>query len=162
MRLDFMFTLYQTCLHMPKAILPEPAAELKELSYRLCSLIRAELADSGFMPFSRFMEMALYEPGLGYYSAGLHKFGADGDFVTAPELGSLFAACLARQLEQVAAVLGPYEILEIGAGNGRMAADLLKHIEPDSSPQHYRILERSADLRAVQQQTLSAAVPEWL
>lgn len=154
--------LYQTCLLMPKAILPEPAAELKELSHKLCALIRAELAGSGFMPFSRFMEMALYQPGLGYYSAGLHKFGASGDFITAPELGSLFAACLARQVEQIAAALGRYEILEIGAGNGRMAADLLKNIQPDVSPQHYWILERSADLRAVQQQTLAAAVPEWL
>lgn len=146
---------------MSKVILPEPAEELKELSRELCALIRSEIADSGFMPFSRFMEMALYQPGLGYYSAGLHKLGASGDFITAPELGSLFAACLARQVEQVAAALGEYEILEVGAGNGRMAADLLRQIEPGGAPQRYRILERSADLRAVQQQTLSAMAPEW-
>jgi SAM-dependent MidA family methyltransferase len=147
---------------MSKAILPEPNAELKELSRELCALIRAEIAADGFMPFSRFMEMALYQPGLGYYSAGLHKLGASGDFVTAPELGSLFAGCLARQVEQIAHELGSYDILEIGAGNGRMAADLLRLIDPAAAPGAYRILERSADLRAVQQQTLAAAVPQWL
>lgn len=147
---------------MSKAILPEPTPELKELSRELCALIRAEIAATGFLPFSRFMEMALYQPGLGYYSAGLHKLGAAGDFITAPELGSLFAACLARQVEQIAGELGSYEILEVGAGNGRMAADLLRLIDPASAPTRYRILERSADLRAVQQQTLEATVPEWL
>ncbi len=147
---------------MSKAILPEPAAELKKLSRELCALIRAEIVAEGFIPFSRFMEMALYQPGLGYYSAGLHKLGASGDFITAPELGSLFAGCLARQLEQIAGGLGTYDILEIGAGNGRMAADLLRQIDPAAEPRAYRILERSADLRAVQQQTLASAVPQWL
>ena len=83
---------------MSRIILPEPPDELKRLSLELSSRIRAELRETGPMPFSRYMEMALYEPGLGYYSAGLHKFGETGDFVTAPELGSLFAACLARQV----------------------------------------------------------------
>ncbi|HET6565494.1 MAG TPA: SAM-dependent methyltransferase, partial [Xanthomonadales bacterium] len=147
---------------MSKAILPEPTPELKELSRELCALMRAEIAATGFMPFSRFMEMALYQPGLGYYSAGLHKLGAAGDFITAPELGSLFAACLAKQVEQIAGELGGYEILEVGAGNGRMAADLLRLVNPASAPSRYRILERSADLRAVQQKTLAATVPEWL
>ena len=70
------------------------------------------------------MEMALYEPGLGYYSAGLHKLGETGDFVTAPELGSLFAGCLANQVREVAQEIGNYEILEVGAGTGAEAAEL--------------------------------------
>ncbi len=83
---------------MSRNILPEPSDELKQLSDSLCGRIREELGDDGMMPFSRFMEMALYEPGLGYYSAGLHKLGESGDFITAPELGPLFAGCLARQV----------------------------------------------------------------
>lgn len=146
---------------MSEVILPEPTEELKELSRQLCACIREELATSGFMPFSRFMEMALYQPGLGYYSAGLHKLGAAGDFVTAPELGSLFAACLAKQVEQIGEKLGQYDILELGAGSGQMAVDLLLEIDPKLAPQRYFILERSADLRAVQQQKLAGAVPHW-
>jgi len=146
---------------MAKTILPEPAAELKELSLQLCALIREELQLNGFMPFSRFMELALYQPGLGYYSGGLHKLGATGDFVTAPELGSLFASCLARQVEQVAEVLGNYAVLELGAGSGQLAFDLLQRMDPALAPQNYFILERSADLRAVQQQKLAGLGPPW-
>ena len=87
-------------------ILPEPPEELKHLSAELADLIREKIARHGPMPFSQYMEMALYEPGLGYYSAGLQKFGAGGDFVTAPQLGDVFARCLSRQVAQVAAV-GP-------------------------------------------------------
>jgi len=153
---------------MSRNILPEPGDELKSLSDSLCDRIRAELDSNGQMPFSRFMEMALYEPGLGYYSAGLHKLGASGDFVTAPELGSLFAACLARQVGEMADRLGTYDILEAGAGTGKLAADLLAELPQDRLPQRYRILERSADLRQVQREFISAAVPdladrlEWL
>ncbi len=147
---------------MSRVILPEPTPELKLLSQKLCSLIRDELATTGFLPFSRFMEMALYQPGLGYYSAGLHKLGADGDFVTAPELGSLFAGCLARQVEQIGSELGRYDVLELGAGSGQMAADLLREIDLATAPQNYFILERSADLRAVQKQKLAQWVPQWL
>jgi len=146
---------------MSKVILPEPDPELKQLSRALCALIREECAQNGFMPFSRFMEMALYQPGLGYYSAGLHKLGASGDFVTSPELGSLFAGCLARQVEQIGKELGNYEVLELGAGTGQMAADLLQQIDPEFAPQNYWILERSADLRALQEQKLAALVPQW-
>ena len=110
---------------MSRTILPEPPAHLKRLSETLSGRIRAEIRESGMIPFSRYMERALYEPGLGYYSAGLHKLGAGGDFVAAPEIGELFAACLARQLMDLAARLGPYEILEVGAGSGRLAAALL-------------------------------------
>jgi len=145
---------------MSRNILPEPSDELKQLSVSLCLRIREELKDDGLMPFSRFMEMALYEPGLGYYSAGLHKLGRSGDFITAPELGPLFAACLARQVSELAQELGEYEILEIGAGSGRLAADLLRELPPEHRPRRYLVLERSADLRQVQRDFISSAVPD--
>jgi SAM-dependent MidA family methyltransferase len=147
---------------MSRVTLPDPPQELKNLSRSLCARIRQQLAEDDFIPFSQFMEMALYEPGLGYYSAGLHKLGAEGDFVTAPELGSLFAQCLARQVEQAGQELGEYDVLELGAGSGKMAVDLLRHIDPANSPQRYLVLERSADLRAVQQQSIADEIPEWL
>ncbi|HMB60925.1 MAG TPA: SAM-dependent methyltransferase [Xanthomonadales bacterium] len=146
---------------MSRSILPEPPEELKQLSLALRDKILLEIAADGLIPFRRFMEMALYEPGLGYYSAGLHKFGASGDFVTAPELGSLFAATLARQLGQVADELGAYDILELGAGTGRLCADLLNNLAKDHQPNRYLILERSADLRSVQQHVIAAQVPNW-
>jgi SAM-dependent MidA family methyltransferase len=153
---------------MSRNILPEPSDELKQLSISLCKRIRNEMDGDGMMPFSRFMEMALYEPGLGYYSAGLHKLGRSGDFITSPELGPLFAACLARQVIELADILGEYDVLEIGAGSGRMAADLLRELPPERLPRRYLVLERSADLRQVQRELISTAVPhladrvEWL
>ena len=153
---------------MSRNILPEPPDELKRLSDSLSSLIREEIRIDGMIPFSRYMEMALYQPGLGYYSAGLHKLGESGDFITAPEIGSLFAACLARQVAELADRLGDYDILEAGAGSGQLAADLLKELAPDRLPGRYRVLERSADLRQLQRQRIEAEVPgladrvEWL
>ena len=146
---------------MSRTILPEPPPHLKQLSETLTGRIRAEIRESGMIPFSRFMERALYEPGLGYYSAGLHKLGASGDFVTAPELGELFTACLARQVMEVAALLGAYDILEIGAGSGRLAAGLLQLLGPDHPPERYLILETSADLRRVQDEHIAASAPAW-
>jgi SAM-dependent MidA family methyltransferase len=146
---------------MSRTILPEPPPHLKQLSETLTGRIRAEIRESGMIPFSRYMERALYEPGLGYYSAGLHKLGASGDFVTAPELGELFTACLARQVMEVAALLGAYDILEIGAGSGRLAAGLLQLLGPDNPPERYLILETSADLRRVQDEHIAAAAPAW-
>ncbi len=153
---------------MARPILPEPPDDLKRLSRDLQNRLRDEIDANGPVPFARYMERALYEPGLGYYSAGLHKLGAAGDFVTAPELGGLFAACLARQVEETAASLGDYDLFEIGAGTGRLAADLLNELGPDRAPRRYAILERSADLRAVQRRTLEQRAPgllqrvEWL
>jgi len=147
---------------MSRHILPEPPFELKQLSDALSARIRAEIQAAGMIPFSRFMEMALYEPGSGYYSAGLHKFGESGDFITAPEIGPLFAACLSRQLAEVGQELGSYDILEVGAGSGRLAADLLRELDPAEAPGRYRILERSADLRQVQHQHIAAEAPAWV
>lgn len=143
-------------------ILPEPPAELKCVSAELAAIIRAKITHNGPIPFSEYMETVLYEPGLGYYSAGLQKFGEGGDFVTAPQLGNVFARCLAAQVEQVGETLGHYEIIEAGAGSGALAADLLRALEKNHPPAHYRILERSAFLRQVQKETLGRSVPQWM
>jgi SAM-dependent MidA family methyltransferase len=82
--------------------LPAPPEALLHLSLQLCTRLVNEIERHGPMPFDRYMQMALYEPGLGYYVNGLHKFGSAGDFVTAPEQGPLFARALARQLDQIA------------------------------------------------------------
>jgi SAM-dependent MidA family methyltransferase len=118
--------------------------------------IRAELeAAGGWLSFERFMELALYAPGLGYYRAGSTKLGSAGDFVTAPEVSDLFGQCLAQQCAQVLAASGG-EILELGAGSGRMAAALLSELAGLSVPfERYAILEVSADLKARQRERLA-------
>lgn len=147
-----------------RAILPEPPDDLKRLSDRLSAVIRERIRDSGPMPFSAYMEAALYEPGLGYYSAGLRKFGAGGDFVTAPELGSLFATCLSRQTVEICAQVDSWVVLEIGAGSGRLASGLLERLaEAAGAGQlRYLILERSAHLRQVQRETIAEHAPDLL
>lgn len=148
--------------------LPAPDAAALALSTRLADQIRAEIAaHGGALDFARFMELALYAPGLGYYSAGAAKFGAAGDFVTAPELGALFAQCLAQTLAPALAAGG--DVLELGPGSGALAADLLLAWERlGTLPARYRLLERSADLRARQHETLRTrcahllARCEWL
>jgi SAM-dependent MidA family methyltransferase len=148
-------------LHLPKG-LPPPSAEDIALSLQLSGLIREDIAAAGgLLSFARFMEMALYTPGLGYYAGGRRKFGEHGDFITAPECSALFSRCLARVYAAVSASLAGCDcILEFGAGSGVMAADVLAELErlgvlPDS----YLILELSGDLRARQEQTLVARVP---
>lgn len=137
---------------MSRTKLPEPPIELQQLSKKLSSIICDVIRAEGPIPFQQYMDMALYQPGLGYYSAGLHKLGALGDFVTAPELGSLFAGCLARQITQVAKELGSFDILEIGAGSGQLSLDLMQSLPADRLPDRYLILDRSADLRQVQKE----------
>lgn len=123
--------------------------------------MRAEAATrGGQLPFDRFMELALYAPGLGYYTAGAHKFGGGGDFVTAPEISPLFGRCLARQCAEVLDALGGGDILELGAGTGALAADLLDSLEHEGRPPgRYLILEPSPDLRARQQGLLRERQP---
>jgi len=106
-------------------------------------------AHGGWISFARYMELALHEPGLGYYAGGARKFGAQGDFVTAPELGSLFGRTLARQILD----LGTETILEIGAGSGALAEVLLAELDCE-----YLILETSAELRERQQKRLGGKV----
>lgn len=149
--------------------LPPPAPAALAHSQRLQQFIREEIAAAGgWISFGHFMEQLLYAPGLGYYTAGARKFGAAGDFVTAPEMTGLFGQALARQVQQIMA-LSAHEILEVGAGSGRLAADLLLALaQLDCLPERYRILDLSADLRQRQQQTIAAAAPhllarvEWL
>ena len=140
--------------------LPDPPDDLARLSRTLGERIAAQIRRDGPMPFDRYMAMALYQPGLGYYVNGLHKFGLGGDFVTAPEQGGLFATALAGQIDEIADALGPgYTIMEPGAGSGVLARDLLRTLQ--TPPQRYLILEPSAALRQVQHETL-AGLPDHL
>jgi len=140
--------------------LPLPSAEARAHSNKLCDLIHQDIAtQGGWIPFSRFMELELYAPGLGYYSAGARKFGAAGDFVTAPEISPLFGRTLARQVADIMGQSAPL-ILELGAGSGKLAADVLGGLERlDYLPERYDILEVSADLRERQQVLLQERVP---
>jgi SAM-dependent MidA family methyltransferase len=142
--------------------LPEPSADAQAASRELSACIAACIRTAGgWLSFADYMDMALHLPGLGYYAGGSHKFGKAGDFVTAPELTPLFGQALARQVAQVlGAVLPAPSLLEVGAGSGKLAADLLAALEMlDALPARYEILELSGELRARQQQTIAAAVP---
>jgi SAM-dependent MidA family methyltransferase len=144
--------------------LPIPSPQELETSAELTRLIRREIEQAGgAIPFSRYMELCLYAPGLGYYSAGRQKFGPAGDFVTAPELTSLFGRCLASPCAAVLETLGGGDLLEFGAGSGRLAVDLLGEMSAmNCLPGHYFILERSAELRQRQQETLQQHLPHLL
>ena len=140
-----------------QADLPLPDDEARAHSERLAAFIRNEIAaEGGSIPFSRFMERSLYAPGLGYYSAGSTKFGEAGDFTTAPELGPLFASCVAQAVAPVLQQIGPQaEFVEIGGGSGAFAEIVLKRLlELDALPARYGILEPSADLRERQRERL--------
>src|SRR5512139_2098201 len=139
-----------------KSMLPAPSPDALAHSQRVAAHLRSLIIEAGgWMPFSRFMEAALYAPGLGYYAAGAMKFGAAGDFVTAPEMTPLFGRTLAHAIAPALAETGG-EVLELGAGSGRLAADVLAELERlGALPARYSILEVSADLRQRQQQTLA-------
>jgi SAM-dependent MidA family methyltransferase len=112
------------------------------------------------MPFSRYMDRVLYTPELGYYCSDAAKFGATGDFLTAPEISPLFARCLARPIIDVLCRLNADEVVEIGAGSGMLAADLLETLAKGGrSLRRYTIVEPSAALRRLQQNTLTARIP---
>ena len=141
--------------------LPLPDAAAQAHSARLQQVIAEEMAGcGGHLSFARFMELALYAPGLGYYSSGSPKLGAGGDFITAPEWSPLFSRCLARQVAQVLVALGGGDVLEVGGGSGVMAADILESLLADDClPRRYYILELSADLRDRQQALLKKRLP---
>lgn len=149
--------------------LPLPSAVAQQHSQQLCELIHHDIAlQGGWIPFSRFMELALYAPALGYYSAGASKFGTAGDFTTAPEMSALFGRTLARQLVEIMSLSTPH-ILEFGAGSGKLALDILTELERlEQLPATYSILEVSADLRQRQQALLNKHLPhlanrvQWL
>ncbi len=143
--------------------LPQPSREAQVHSNQLCDLIHRDIAlQGGWIPFSRFMELALYAPGLGYYSAGARKFGAAGDFVTAPEISPLFGRTLARQIAEIMVHSTPH-IIELGAGSGQLAVDVLGELERQAClPEWYDILEVSADLRQRQQALLQQHLPHLI
>lgn len=148
-----------------ESALPVPDREALAVSQELSTRIAAEIARSGgWLSFARYMEMALYEPGLGYYSNPGQVFGAAGDFVTAPELTPLFGATLARQvspwLKDPALAGSGQVVLEVGGGSGMLAAQLLNAL--DNVGHHevrYLILELSAERREHQRQTLKSLAP---
>jgi len=152
--------------------LPPPGADALAHSARLRAVIQEQVfAAGGALPFSRFMELCLYAPALGYYSAGATKFGAAGDFVTAPELGPLFAATVADAIAPVLRELGQAAVfVELGGGSGAFAEVALKKLLAlDALPVRYAILEPSADLRERQRARLQErlnpllfALVEWL
>lgn len=145
--------------------LPTPSPEALQHSAALCRLIAEEIAaNHGWISFARYMELALYAPGLGYYSSGAAKFGTPGDFVTAPEISPLFGRTLAQQAAQILSLTNG-EILEIGAGSGQLVLQLLTELQRlDALPSRYFILEVSADLRERQHALLApfADRVEWL
>lgn len=145
---------------IPDTSLPAPDAYAAEHSALLCETIRRDIdTQGGWISFARYMELALYAPGLGYYTAGAHKFGEAGDFITAPELSPLFGRTLAHQIAEIIASSAPH-ILELGAGSGKLAADMLSEMERlDCLPDSYNIVEVSADLRARQQTLIEQRLP---
>ena len=140
--------------------MPQPDADAAAASALLTGRIKEEIQGAGgWIPFSRFMELALYAPGLGYYSGGARKFGGAGDFVTAPELSPLFAQALVTQVAQIMAASAPC-ILEAGAGSGALAVGLLLELERRGKlPVRYDILELSGELRARQQEAVARGAP---
>ena len=142
--------------------MPAPGTDALAHSHACAAMLRAEIVRAGgWISFARFMELALYAPGLGYYAAGARKFGADGDFVTAPEISSLFGQTLAVSIAAVLKQTGG-NVLELGPGSGKLAKDILLALdEIGTLPARYQLLEVSADLRERQRQALST-LPEKL
>jgi SAM-dependent MidA family methyltransferase len=137
-------------------MLPPLSDAERRHSEALAAVIRAQLAAAGgWLSFERFMELALYAPALGYYSAGARKLGPGGDFVTAPQMSELFSRCVARSCAEVLGRCGG-GILELGAGTGAMAATVLRELAGAGVlPERYAILEVSADLAARQREHLA-------
>jgi SAM-dependent MidA family methyltransferase len=150
--------------------LPEPSADALEHSSRLAQVIAARIRDAGgWIDFADYMDLALYAPALGYYSAGAAKFGPQGDFVTAPETSPLFGRCLASACVPWLRANRGGSILELGAGTGALAAEVLSALERnDALPGRYLILEVSGELRERQRLAISllparlAALVDWI
>ncbi|GAB4356444.1 MAG: SAM-dependent methyltransferase [Immundisolibacter sp.] len=141
---------------------PRPDEDALALSARLSARIRqAVVAAGGRLGFDAYMQLALYAPGLGYYVNGLRKFGAEGDFVTAPERSPLFARALARQVAQVLKAVPGGEVLEFGPGSGALAAELLAELERlGCVPSRYLMLELGAELKQRQREAIARRVPQ--
>jgi len=143
------------------SMLPPPAPEAAAHSRRVAEHIARVIADEDdWIPFSRYMDLALYAQKLGYYSAGTRKFGMHGDFITAPEISPMFARCLSMQARQALRTTGGH-VLEIGPGSGVLAADLFAELKAQGSPPaKYLLLEVSPDLRDRQRKLLSERFPQ--
>src|SRR6185503_5410063 len=144
-----------------ETMLPPPVPEAAAHSRRVAEHIAKAIADEDdWIPFSRYMELALYAPKLGYYSTGTRKFGMHGDFVTAPEISPMFARCLSMQARQVLRTTGGH-VLEIGPGSGVLTADLFAELKAQGfPPSKYLLLEVSPDLRDRQRKLLSERFPQ--
>jgi SAM-dependent MidA family methyltransferase len=145
-------------------ILPPPSPDAVAHSGQLADHIAASIAaENDWIPFSRYMELALYAPGLGYYTAGSRKFGSEGDFVTAPEISPMFARCFALQAVQVLDAVSGGDILELGPGSGLFAADLFGELKTlGKLPERYRLLEVSPELRERQRALIAQRFPDDL
>jgi SAM-dependent MidA family methyltransferase len=149
--------------------LPPPSPEAAAHSHELAERIANEIGEAGgWIPFSRFMELALYAPGYGYYAAGSRKLGPEGDFVTAPELTPMFARCLAMQVRQVLDHVGG-DVVELGPGTGILAADIVEELKAQGAAlPRYRLLEVSPELRERQRALIASRHPgeidrfEWI
>ncbi|NNF16607.1 MAG: SAM-dependent methyltransferase [Gammaproteobacteria bacterium] len=143
--------------------LPMPAAAALAQSDALVARICARAKEQGGrLTLGDYIHAALYEPGLGYYVSGQRKFGESGDFVTAPELGSVFANCCARAFSRVIRQLAEPVIVELGAGTGQFAHDVMLALDRSGAlPLRYEILEVSPQLVA-QQRQLIATLPDRL
>lgn len=144
--------------------LPEPSQDEYAVSAELAFEIVAEIREKGPMPFSRFFDLALYHPDKGYYTGPQAVFGREGDFVTAPLISDLFSRSLANQLIEIQMLMNePLTILEIGAGNGTMARDILLALQKAGNlPEQYLILEVSPNLSARQKALIAASLPEFM
>lgn len=141
--------------------LPTPSSEANAHSLRLLEKLQTQIAaQGGAISFEQYMQAVLYQPELGYYRSGTEKFGAAGDFITAPEVSPLFARCLAGFITQLQI---SSEVLEVGAGNGKLAANILNTLQQqDAAPAQYRILELSGELRQRQRETIRQVCPQML
>lgn len=140
--------------------LPPPSTEAAAHSRKVASHVAAVIADEDdWVPFPRYMELVLYAPGLGYYAAGARKFGAEGDFVTAPEMSPMFAKCLALQARQVLEKTGG-DVLELGPGSGALAVDLFGELKAQgAAPSRYLLLEVSPELQQRQRRRIAERFP---
>jgi SAM-dependent MidA family methyltransferase len=147
-----------------RSTLPPPDAVSAAHNAKVEDFIRTRIAASGgSISFAEFMQHALYAPGLGYYAAGAIKFGESGDFVTAPEVSTIFGSVLARQCAEVLDGIDDGAVLEYGAGSGKLAADLMLKLEElGALPSRYDIVEVSADLAERQQRYLGERIPDLL
>ena len=143
--------------------LPVPGPDALAHGRRAESVIRRRIEKEGPIPFSDYMELCLNAPGVGYYTAGSRKFGPEGDFVTAPEISTLFGRCVARQFGEVLDRLGGGEILELGGGTGAFAESCLGELaRRGPAPPRYRILETSPELQERQRRRLEPLGVKWL